>query len=182
MSPRAAAACRIYDVASIGNKGVRSVRSPRRSARSVHDTHIGSKDATCIALPTNQPIHPPRNTGDKMRKANLEQPFHPMYNYAYITDAQEGLILTEINTLADGDPRNNYLKRALTWNPNGALNGARHIAVGGSYLYIATKRGLAIVSVDVPLSPQLIRRGAAQRRARRRPCSSAICSWSTPTA
>jgi hypothetical protein len=91
-----------------------------------------------------------------MRKDNLEQPFHPMYSYAYITDAQEGLILTDVNTLADGEPRNNYLKRALTWNANGALSGARHITVGGSNLYITTKRGLAVVSVDVPLKPQLI--------------------------
>ncbi|HEV8334207.1 MAG TPA: hypothetical protein VGQ22_22475 [Steroidobacteraceae bacterium] len=146
----------VYDVASIGNKGVsqRAITAPFSPLG--HDTHIGSKDATCIALPTNQPIHPPRNTGDKMRKANLEQPFHAMYNYAYITDGQEGLILTDVNTLADGDPRNNYLKRAVTWNPNGVLNGARHITIGGYYLYIATKRGLAIVSVDVPLQPQLI--------------------------
>jgi hypothetical protein len=146
----------VYDVASIGNKGVsqRAITAPFSPLG--HDTQIGSKDATCIALPTNQPIHPPRNSGDKMRKANLEQPFHAMYNYAYITDAKEGLILTDVNTLADGDPRNNYLKRALTWNPNGVLNGARHVAVGGYYLYITTKRGLAIVSVDVPLSPQLI--------------------------
>jgi hypothetical protein len=146
----------VYDVASIGNKGVsqRAITAPFSPLG--HDTHIGSRDATCIALPTNQPIHPPRNSGDKMRKANLEQPFHAMYNYAYITDAQEGLILTDVNTLADGDPRNNYLKRAVTWNPNGVLNGARHIAIGGYYLYITTKRGLAIVSVDVPLQPQLI--------------------------
>lgn len=146
----------VYDVASIGNKGVsqRAITAPFSPLG--HDTHIGSKDATCIALPTNQPIHPPRNTGEKMRVANLEQPIHAQYSYAFITDAKEGLILTEINTLGDGEPRNNYLKRALTWNPNGVLTGARHITVGGYYLYIATKRGLAIVSVDVPLQPKLI--------------------------
>ena len=87
---------------------------------------------------------------------NLEQPTHPLYNYAFITDAREGLILTDINTLADGEPRNNYLKRAVTWNPDGVLNGARHITVGGYYLYIATPRGIAIVSVDKPLQPQLV--------------------------
>ena len=42
-----------------------------------------------------------------MRGDNEEQPLHPIYNYAFITDAEEGLILTDINTLADGDPRNN---------------------------------------------------------------------------
>lgn len=146
----------VYDVASIGNKGVsqRAITAPFSPLG--HDTQIGSKDATCVALPTNQPINPLRNTGDKMRKANLEQPFHAMYNYAYITDAKEGLILADVNTLTDGDPRNNYLKRAVTWNPGGVLNGARHIAIGGYYLYITTKRGLAIVSVNVPLQPQLV--------------------------
>ena len=38
------------------------------------------------ALPTNQPIHPDRNQGDLMREDNQEQPFHPIYNYAVVTD------------------------------------------------------------------------------------------------
>ena len=46
---------------------------------------------------------------------------------------REGLILTNVNTLADGEPRNNFLKRALTWNPDGILNGARHLTIGGHY-------------------------------------------------
>ncbi len=57
------------------------------------DTHIASQNATCIALPTNQPIDPLRNDGELMRVTNLEQPFHPIYSYAVITDAREGLIL-----------------------------------------------------------------------------------------
>ena len=61
--------------------------------------HVASKNATCMALPTNQPIDPTRNT-EAMRKANEEQPFHPIYNYAFITDAEEGLILVNIDTLA----------------------------------------------------------------------------------
>ncbi|MGH8185766.1 MAG: hypothetical protein ACREUC_04325, partial [Steroidobacteraceae bacterium] len=125
----------VYDVSSIANKGIsqRAITAPFSPLG--HDTQVDSQDATCLALPTNQPIHPPRNSGEKMRVANLEQPFHALYNYAFITDAREGLILVDTNTLADGDPRNNFLKRALTWNPNGALDGARHIAVGGYYLY-----------------------------------------------
>ena len=147
---------RVYDVASTANKGVsqRLITAPFSPLG--QDTHIGSKNATCIALPTNQAIHPPRNTGDKMRVANLEQPFHPLYNYAYITDAREGLILTDVNTLADGDPRNNYLKRALTWNPNGVLDGAQHITIGGYYLYITTQRGIVVVSIDKPLQPTVV--------------------------
>jgi hypothetical protein len=147
---------RVYDVASVANKGVSQRLITAPFSPFGHDARIDSIQATCVALPTNQPIHPPRNTGEKMRVANLEQPFHPLYNYAYITDAQEGLILTDINTFADGEPRNNFIERALTWNPDGVLNGARHITVGGYYLYITTARGVAIVSVDTPLRPQLV--------------------------
>jgi hypothetical protein len=106
-----------------------------------------------VVLPTTQPVHPARNAGDLMRVNNLEQPFAPIYNYALITDAEEGLILTDINTMADGEFRNNFLKRAVTWNPGGVLNGARHIAVGGNYAYIATPRQLVIVDLSEPLKP-----------------------------
>jgi hypothetical protein len=100
-------------------------------------------------------VHPPRNEGDLMRDANQEQPFHPIYNYALITDRSEGLILTDVNTFADGDLENNFIERAVTWNPDGVLNGARHISVGGHYAYIMADSGLVIVNVDDPLRPQL---------------------------
>jgi hypothetical protein len=58
--------------------------------------------------------------------------------------------------LADGEPRNNFLRRAVTWNPGGILNGARHLTIGGSNLYIATPRGIVIVSVDEPLNPKIL--------------------------
>jgi len=147
---------RVYDVANVANKGVseRIVTSPFSALG--QDTHIASSEATCIALPTNQPINPARNEGEKMRVENQEQVIHPLYSYAYITDAKEGLILTNINTLADGNPRNNQLRRALTWNPNEVLSGARHITIGGNYLYIVTPRGLVIVGIEDPLQPTLV--------------------------
>jgi hypothetical protein len=147
---------RVYDVASIANKGVseRIITAPFSPLG--QDTHISSPNATCVALPTNQPINPARNTGELMQKDNLETPFHPLYNYAYITDAKQGLILAEVNTLQDGEPRNNYLKRALTWNPGGVLDGARHLSIGGSNLYITTPKALVIVSVDRPLQPKIL--------------------------
>ena len=90
-----------------------------------------------------------------MREENQEQPFHPIYNYALITDSQEGLILTDVNTLSDGELRNNFLKRSLTWNENGVLNGARHITIGGHYVYIIADAGLVILNLDDPLKPRL---------------------------
>jgi len=156
----------VYDVANIANKGVsqRIVTAPVSPLG--QSTHIASKNATCVVLPTNQPIHPERRnlarfgmTGEKMHelidKTNQEQEFHPIYNYAFITDAEEGLILTDVNTLADGEPRNNFLERALTWNDNGILKGARHLTIGGRYFYVAADAGIVILDMDNPLKPKV---------------------------
>jgi hypothetical protein len=147
---------RVYDVAGVANKGIsqKIITSPFSGLG--QSLRIASRDATCVALPTNQPIAPARNGGDKMRAPNQEQAIHPLYNYAYVTDAKEGLILTDVNTLADREPRNNFIERALTWNPGGVLDGASHITIGGYYLYIATPRGIVIVSVADPRSPTLV--------------------------
>jgi len=147
-----------FDVAGIANKGIsqRIITAPFSPLG--HDTKVASKNATCVLLPTTQPINPLRNIdSDLMRKQNLEQPFHPLFDYAFITDSEEGLILTDVNTLADGEPRNNFLNRALTWNPNGVLDGARHASIGGNYLYIAADKGLVIVDIDTPLEPRLVK-------------------------
>ncbi len=148
----------VYDVANIGNKGVsqRIVSAP--FSRLGQDVRVASQDATCVVLPTTQPVHPARNTGELMRKDNLEQPFEAIYNYAVITDAREGLILVDINTLADGEFRNNRLSRALTWNPDGVINGARHVAVGGNLSYVIADSGLVIVDLSVPLKPRVVSR------------------------
>jgi hypothetical protein len=146
---------RVYDVASIANKGIsqRIITAPFSALG--HDTHIASKHATCVALPTNQPIAPGKNTGDLMRTVNQEQPFHPIYSYALITDSEEGLILVDVNTLQDGDPRNNFLKRALTWDGGGALKGARHVTIGGYYAYVTTEAGIVVVNLNEPLKPAI---------------------------
>ncbi len=146
---------RTYDVANVSNKGFsqRFITGPFSALG--HDARISTENATCVALPTNQPIHPDRNQGDLMRIDNQELPFHSIYNYAFITDETEGLILTDVNTLADGEPRNNFLDRALTWNENGILDGARHITIGGNYLYIVADAGLVVLNVDDPLSPRV---------------------------
>ena len=146
----------VYDVASIANKGIsqRIITAPFSPLG--HDTHIGSENATCVALPTNQPIAPLRNQGDLMRITNQEQPFHPIYNYAFITDSVEGLIVVDVNTLADGEPRNNFLERALTWNQGGVLDGARHITIAGSVFYISTPRGVVVLDMDDPLNPKVM--------------------------
>jgi hypothetical protein len=146
----------VYDVASIANKGFsqRIVSAPFSPLG--QDTRVRSAEATCVALPTNQPVAPFKNQGDLMRRVNQEQPFHPIYHYAFISDAREGLIVVNVDTLQDGEPRNNFLRRALTWDAGGALRGARHITMGGHYAYVAVERGIAVVDLDDPLKPQLV--------------------------
>lgn len=149
-----------YDVASIANKGTseRILKGPFSALG--HDTSVKTTNATCMALPTNQPIAPTRSTAD-MREMNQEQAFLPIYNYAVVTDAAEGLILVNVNTLADGEFRNNQLRRkvfadgANAWNPGGVLNGARHIVLAGEVAFITADKGLVVVDLADPDRPQL---------------------------
>src|SRR5262249_42954461 len=98
---------RVYDVANIDNKGfsqrvVSAPVSPRGQRLYGHTTA-----ATGVALPTNQPI----NYGREHNPANQEQPMHPLYRYAYVADSHEGLVVVDVDMLADGDPQNNFLQR-----------------------------------------------------------------------
>ena len=144
---------RVYDVASIANKGVsqRIITAPFSPLG--QDTHVKTRDASCVLLPANQPIHPVRNEGELMRDTNKEQPTHPIYNYALVTDRQEGLILVDVNTLSDGEFRNNNLQRALTFNDGNVLDGARHLALAGHYAYIVADAGIVVLNLDDPLKP-----------------------------
>ncbi|QIE54792.1 hypothetical protein G5B40_04640 [Pikeienuella piscinae] len=149
----------VYDVASIGNKGVSDRILTAPFGPLGHDAHIDTKHATCIALPTEQPIAPFKQEkygAELMFETNLEQPFHPLYKYAYVTDAEEGLILFDNETFQDGEPRNNFIERAVTFNPNGALNGASYLLVRGEYVYITTPRAVVVVNIDKPLTPRLV--------------------------
>ncbi len=144
----------VYDVASIANKDTSQKIITAPFSPLGQKMNVASRNATCMALPTDQPIAPLRNTA-QMRADNEEQAFHPIYNYAFVTDAEEGLVLVDINTLTDREPRNNLLRRALTWNPNGILNGARHITLGGHFAYIAAKAGLVVVDLNDPMKPKV---------------------------
>ncbi|MBL0176882.1 MAG: hypothetical protein IPP94_16750 [Ignavibacteria bacterium] len=144
---------RVYDVANIDNKGYseRIVTSPVSGIG--QNTRVKTRYATAVALPTNMPI----DTRRVYRKENQEQgPLHPLYNFAYITDREEGLILVDVMCLADGEPRNNFLERALTFNPGGKLAGAVNLAIAGNYAYICCDRGVVVVDISEPLKPAIV--------------------------
>ena len=142
----------VLDVANVDNKDFseRIVSAPV-SPLGQH-TVVPSRDATAVALPTTMPVAPWRR-GDP---ANHEQPLHPIYHYALVTDRQEGLILVNVDTLTDADPQNNFLKRALTWNPDGALDGATNLAIAGTTVYVVARRGLVVIDASEPLAPKIV--------------------------
>jgi hypothetical protein len=153
---------RVYDIANVDDKDIsqRTITAPVSPLG--QRFYVPTKYAMAIATPTTLAVDPLRTH----RPENEEQPIHLMYGFLYVADKEEGLVVIGdpnpkgkspgVGTLLDGDPRNNFLKRALAFNPNGALRGARKIAIVGTYAYILCDAGLEVVSLDNPLSPELV--------------------------
>jgi hypothetical protein len=96
---------------------------------------------------------------------NEEQPIHLLYGFLYVADKEEGLVVIGdpnpkskspgVGTFLDGNPANNFLKRALAFNPDGVLTGARRISIAGTYAYILTDKSLVVVDLNNPLTPRV---------------------------
>jgi hypothetical protein len=142
----------VFDVANVDNKDFseRIVTAPVSPLG--QRTYVRSTFATAVALPTNMTIAPYRTH----LPDNQEQPFHPIYHYAFVSDRSEGLILVNVDTLADRDPKNNFFTRALTYNPDGILTGAENLTIAGNYVYVVCDRGLVIVDFSEPLTPSIV--------------------------
>jgi hypothetical protein len=161
---------RVYDVANVGNKGFseRMVTAPVSPLG--QRTYVNTTFATAIALPTTMPVDATRCYRDAgmavdaskplppkpCQPENQEQRMHELYRYAFVSDKVEGLIVVNVDTLADRDPRNNFLQRAATFNPQGILDGAINLTIAGNYAYVLCKRGLVVVRIDNPLAPQVV--------------------------
>jgi hypothetical protein len=150
---------RVYDIANIANKGFseRIVTSPVSPLG--QNTHVPSSNATGFALPTNMPVAPAK----VQLPENLEQPMHPIYHYAFVSDSEEGLIVVNVDTLQDGEPRNNFLERSLTWNEGGVLTGARNIYLAGARAFIGTEDKMVLVDLADPLKPKVLSSWPAHR-------------------
>ena len=152
---------RAYDVANIDNKNFseRTVTAPVSPLG--QRLYVKTKYATAIASPSTLAVDPARTHNPE----NEEQSIHPLYAFLYVADKYEGLVVIGdpdprsktpgVSTLLDGDPRNNFLKRALAFNPGGILNGARRITIAGTYAYMLCDRGLVVVDLDNPLKPRV---------------------------
>jgi hypothetical protein len=153
---------RVYDIANVDDKDIsqRTITAPVSPLG--QRFYVPTKYAMAVATPTTLGVDPLRTH----RPENEEQPIHLIYGFLYVADKEEGLVVIGdpnlkskspgVGTLLDGDPTNNFLRRALAFNPNGALKGARRIAIVGTYAYILCDAGLAVVSLDNPLKPELV--------------------------
>jgi hypothetical protein len=145
---------RVYDIANVDNKDFSERITSAPVSPLGQRLYVKTRNARAIAAPTTLGVDPLRT----QHADNEEQKIHLMYGFLYVADAEEGLILINAGTLLDGNPSNNFLERAVTFNPDGVLTGARRIAFVGHYAYVLTARGLVVVDVDNPLQPRVVAR------------------------
>ena len=142
---------RVFDIAFIDDKGFAQRITSAPVSPVGQKFYVPTKYATAVAAPTTIAPDPTR----VQPAENLEQKVHPIYGYLYVTDKYEGLILVGAGTLLDGDPLNNFLKRDLTFNPDGILCGARNITFVGVNAYICCDAGVVVVSLADPKAPRV---------------------------
>ena len=152
---------RVYDVANVGNKGFSEKIVTAPFSPLGQDTHVKTKYATAVELPTNNYISMnrewrPENREQEYKYRGRSQNMHEIYRYAYVTDLEEGLIVIDVDCLSDGNPQNNFTKRVATFNPGGQLAGAVNLAVAGETVYVCARDGLFVISISDPLEPKLL--------------------------
>ncbi|MEO7506470.1 MAG: hypothetical protein ABIZ95_04465, partial [Pyrinomonadaceae bacterium] len=184
---------RIYDIAQIDHKGFSERITTAPVSPLGQKFYVDTKYATAVAAPSTLAVDPARwkmavdtegnfrsvppdearslyekylaNPGQPTNLVNEEQPIHPLYAYLYVADKFEGLILVNAATLLDGDPVNNFLSRALTYNPDGALTGANSITIAGTHAIVTTDTDLVFININDPLHPFVEKRiGAPELR------------------
>jgi hypothetical protein len=153
----------VFDIANIDQKGFSERFLSAPVSPLGQRTYVRSKFATSAALPStllNDPL--------RVRlPVNEEQAIHPMYGYVFVTDRYEGLFVVDTACLFDGNPENNFLRRAKlkdgagnpigdSYNPDRVLDGAEYALCAGHRLYVCTARGLAVIDIDKPEQPRLV--------------------------
>jgi hypothetical protein len=152
---------RVYDIANIDNKGFSEKVNTAPVSPLGQRFFAPTKNARAVASPTTLGVDPLR----QQLPENEEQRIHLLYGFLYVADKEEGLVIIGdanlkskspgVGTLLDGNPTNNFLKRALAFNPDGLLTGARRITIAGTYAYILTEKALVVVDLDNPLAPHV---------------------------
>lgn len=152
---------RIYDIANIDNKGFSERITTAPVSPLGQRFYLPTRNAVAVTSPTTLGVDPLRTHVPE----NEEQTIHLLYGFLYVADQEEGLVVVGnpdlkakspgVGTLLDGNPTNNFLKRALVFNPGGVLTGARQVTIVGTYAYVLTDRAVVVVDLDNPLAPKI---------------------------
>jgi hypothetical protein len=158
----------VFDVANIDNKGFSERITSTPVSPLGQRTHIRTKYATSVTLPSTLGVDPtrlpfptnslveldPKNQPGKMVEiytGNEEQKVSLIYAWVFITDREEGLVMTTVATLVDGNPDNNFLDKDLKiihFNPDGKLSGAMHSYMAGTNLFVVGKNGFFALGLN----------------------------------
>jgi hypothetical protein len=152
---------RVFDIANIDNKGFSERMTTAPVSPLGQKFLVPTRDAVAVASPTTLGVDPLR----VQLPENEEQPIPLLYGFLYVADSEEGLVVIGnpnlksqspgVGTLLDGNPANNFLQRALAFNPDGVLTGARRITIAGNYAYVLTEKNLVVVDLENPLTPKV---------------------------
>src|SRR5262249_34528369 len=150
------AGVRVFDISMTDNKGFSERVFTAPVSPVGQQFYVRTQYATSLAAPTTIAPDPTRSGSIKAFPENKEVGPSLLYAFIYVTDKYEGLILIGAGTLLDGNPLNNFLKREVTFNPKGILNGAKAITIVGHYAYICADAGLVVVSLENPKEPKVV--------------------------
>ena len=152
---------RVFDIANIDNKGFSERLTTAPVSPLGQKFFVRTRNAVAVASPTTLGVDPLR----AQLPENEEQSIPLLYGFLYVADSEEGLIVIGnpdikakspgVGTLLDGNPANNFLQRALAFNPDGMLTGARRIAIAGKYAYLLTDKNLVVIDLANPLAPKV---------------------------
>ena len=142
---------RAFDVAFVDNKAFAERITTAPVSPFGQQFHVPTKFCTSVVAPSTVAVDPTRIRYPE----NKEGPIAGYFGYIYASDKYEGLVIVGIGTMVDGDPTNNFLKRALTFNPDGLLNGAMTITMVGTHAYVGCDAGLVVVSLADPTKPKV---------------------------
>jgi len=142
---------RMFDVAFIDDKAFAERITTAPVSPLGQKFYVPTKYAQFVAAPTTIVPDPTRTH----LKENKEQLVPAMYAYVYVADKYEGLIMVGVGSMLDGNPSNNFLKKDVVFNPDGILNGAKHIQLIGHYAYVSAEAGLVVVDVEDPTKPKV---------------------------
>jgi hypothetical protein len=143
---------RVFDIAFIDDKGFSERITTAPVSPLGQQFYVKTRYATAVAAPTTLAPDPTRTH----QEINREPTIPALYANAYVTDKYEGLIIVGAATTINGNPLDNFLRRELTFNPGGILNGARNIGIVGHYAYICCDAGVVIVKLEDPKKPEVI--------------------------